>query len=109
MVKCLREFEHFYCVLENKNIIFKIRRSKVTDYAALSKTGVKRQLSKDQKLVFKTNYCLMEVKKGAHDKLLLSTNLSSTVEMRSELTVLLVPNRFWRFFFFNILKVKTQV
>ena len=36
MVKCLPEFEYFYCVLENKNILFKIRRSKVTDYAALS-------------------------------------------------------------------------
>ena len=36
MVKCLPEFEYFYCVLEKKNIIFKIRRSKVTDYAALS-------------------------------------------------------------------------
>ena len=35
MVKCLPEFEYFYCVLKNKNIIFKIRRSKVTDYAAL--------------------------------------------------------------------------
>ena len=35
MVKCLPEFEYFYCVLENKNIIFKIRRSKVKDYAAL--------------------------------------------------------------------------
>ena len=36
MVKCLPEFEYFYCVLENKNIFFKIRRSKVTDYAALN-------------------------------------------------------------------------
>ena len=36
MVKSLPEFEYFYCVLENKNIISKIRRSKVTDYAALS-------------------------------------------------------------------------
>ena len=36
MVKCLPEFEYFYCVLESKNIIFEIRRSKVTDYAALS-------------------------------------------------------------------------
>ena len=36
MVKCLPEFEYFYCVLENKNIIFKIRRPKVTDYAALN-------------------------------------------------------------------------
>ena len=35
MVKNLPEFEYFYCVLENKNIILKIRRSKVTDYAAL--------------------------------------------------------------------------
>ena len=35
MVKCLPEFEYFYCVLEKLNIIFKIRRSKVTDYAAL--------------------------------------------------------------------------
>ena len=36
MVKCLPEFEYFYSVLEkNKNIIFKIRRSKVTDYATL--------------------------------------------------------------------------
>ena len=35
MVKCLPEFEYFYCVLEKKNIIFKIRRSKVTDDAAL--------------------------------------------------------------------------
>ena len=36
MVKCLPEFEYFYSVLKNKNIIFKIRRSKVTDYAALT-------------------------------------------------------------------------
>ena len=38
MVKCLPEFEYFYCVLENKNIIFIIRRSKVTDYVALTLT-----------------------------------------------------------------------
>ena len=38
MEKCLPEFEYFYCVLENKNIIFKIRKSKVTDYAALNKS-----------------------------------------------------------------------
>ena len=36
MVKCLHEFEYFTVFLKNKNIIFKIRRSKVTDYAALS-------------------------------------------------------------------------
>ena len=36
MVKCLPEFEYFYCVLENKNIFFKIRKSKFTDYAALN-------------------------------------------------------------------------
>ena len=36
MVKCLPEYEYFTMFLKNKNIIFKIRRSKVTDYAALS-------------------------------------------------------------------------
>ena len=36
MVKCLPEFEYFYCVLKNRKIISKIRRSKVTDYAALN-------------------------------------------------------------------------
>ena len=36
MVKCLPKFEYFNCVLKNKNINFKIRRSKVTDYAALN-------------------------------------------------------------------------
>ena len=35
MVKCLPEFEYFTVFLKNKNIIFKIKRSKVTDYAAL--------------------------------------------------------------------------
>ena len=34
MVKCLPEFEYFTAFLK-KNIIFKIRRSKVIDYAAL--------------------------------------------------------------------------
>ena len=38
MVKCLPEFEYFTVFLKNKNIIFKIRRSKVTDYAALNKS-----------------------------------------------------------------------
>ena len=37
MVKCLPEFEYFYCNLENRNFISKIKRSKVTDYAALTK------------------------------------------------------------------------
>ena len=36
MVKCLPEFEYFTVFLKNKNIIFKIRRIKVTDYAALT-------------------------------------------------------------------------
>ena len=36
MVKCLPELEYFTVFLKNKNIIFKIRRSKVTDYAALN-------------------------------------------------------------------------
>ena len=35
MVKRLPEFEHFTVFLKNKSIIFKIRRPKVTDYAAL--------------------------------------------------------------------------
>ena len=43
MVKCVPEFEYFYCVLENKNIIFKIRRSKVTDSAALTKVLIVKQ------------------------------------------------------------------
>ena len=32
------EFEYFKCILENRNLFFssKIRRSKITDYAALS-------------------------------------------------------------------------
>ena len=34
MVKCLPEFEYFYCNC-NRNFISKIRRSEVTDYAAL--------------------------------------------------------------------------
>ena len=37
MVKCLPEFEYFTVFLKNKNIIFKTRRSKVTDYAALNR------------------------------------------------------------------------
>ena len=36
MVKLLPEFEYFTVFLKNKNIIFKTRRSKVTDYAALT-------------------------------------------------------------------------
>ena len=36
MVKCLPEFKYFTVFLKNKSIIFIIRRSKVTDYAALS-------------------------------------------------------------------------
>ena len=35
MVKCLPEFEYFTVFLKNRNVISKIRRSKVTDYAAL--------------------------------------------------------------------------
>ena len=39
MVNFLPEFGNFTVFLKNKNIIFKIRRSKVTDYAALSNHG----------------------------------------------------------------------
>ena len=35
MVKCYLNLSIFTMFLKNKNIIFKIRRSKVTDYAAL--------------------------------------------------------------------------
>ena len=38
MVKCLPEFEYFTVFLKNRNFISKIRRSKVTDYAALTKS-----------------------------------------------------------------------
>ena len=46
MVKCLPEFEYFTVFLKNKNIIFKIRRSKVTDYGALSYLGERYRLDK---------------------------------------------------------------
>ena len=35
MVKCLPEFKFFTVFLKNRNFISKIKRSKVTDYAAL--------------------------------------------------------------------------
>ena len=35
MVKCLHDFSYFTVFLKNRNISFKIKRSKVTDYAAL--------------------------------------------------------------------------
>ena len=35
MVKSLREFEYFTVFLKNRNFTSKIKRSKVTDYAAL--------------------------------------------------------------------------
>ena len=38
MVKCLPEFEYFTVFLKNRNFISKIKRSKVTDYAALKVT-----------------------------------------------------------------------
>ena len=41
MVKCLPEFKYFTVLLKNKNIIFKIRRPKVTDYAALIEVATK--------------------------------------------------------------------
>ena len=34
------EFEYFTVFLKNKNIIFEIRRSKVTGYAALNKNKI---------------------------------------------------------------------
>ena len=44
MVKCLPEFEYFYCFLKNRNFISKSRISKDTDYAAFK---VIVMLSKD--------------------------------------------------------------
>ena len=41
--------------LKNKNIIFKIRRSKVTDYAALTKQG--KMTIYNSFIVFNFNYC----------------------------------------------------
>ena len=38
MVKSFREFEYFTVFLKNRNFTSKIKRSKVTDYAAL--TGI---------------------------------------------------------------------
>ena len=38
MVKCLPEFEYFYCILEKRNFISKIRGSKFTDYVAFKPT-----------------------------------------------------------------------
>ena len=44
MVKRLPEFEYFFTVfLKNRNYISKIRRSKVTDYAALRNDAKKIQ------------------------------------------------------------------
>ena len=36
MVKCSPEFQYFTVFLKNSNLISKIRRSKVTNYAALN-------------------------------------------------------------------------
>ena len=49
MVKCLPEFEYFTVFSKNKNIIFKIRRSKITDYAALNLMTSFRYMSKTDK------------------------------------------------------------
>ena len=39
MVNSLREFEYFTVFLKNRNFTSKIKRSKVTDYAALNMFG----------------------------------------------------------------------
>ena len=46
MVKFLPVFEYFTVFLKNKNITFKIRRSKVTDYAALNRENSNFDFSK---------------------------------------------------------------
>ena len=35
MVKCLPEFEYFYCILEKQKLYFQNMNIKITDYAAL--------------------------------------------------------------------------
>ena len=43
MIKCLPEFEYLFTVfLKNRNFISKIKRSKVTDYAALIEKNTKQ-------------------------------------------------------------------
>ena len=42
MVKCIPEFKFLY-YLKNRNIISKVKRSKVTDYAALSNLHEKKE------------------------------------------------------------------
>ena len=48
MVKCLPEFEYFTVFLKNRNLISKIRISKVTDYAALKSKYFLSRLSNGQ-------------------------------------------------------------
>ena len=45
-VKCIPDFQYFTVFLKNRNIISKMKRSKVTDYAALTSfISFKRQLN----------------------------------------------------------------
>ena len=68
MVKCLPEFEYFYCYvfLKNKNIIFKIR-SKVTDYAGLNPLKNKTNPNKIREIysdyLFKSLLITIQVRK----------------------------------------------
>ena len=57
MVKCLPEFEDFTVLLNNRNFISKIKRSKVTDYAAL-KDSIYKKLC-HYMLKQKKNMCLL--------------------------------------------------
>ena len=57
MVKCIPEFEYFTAFLKNKNIIFKTRRSKVTDYAALNATHNVTSYRLKAKLKFRIVTC----------------------------------------------------
>ena len=47
IVKCLPEFEYFYCILEKYKLFSKIRISKVTDYAAFIKLTKVHRLAKN--------------------------------------------------------------
>ena len=62
MVKLLPEFEDFTVFLKNRNFISKIKRSKVTDYAALTSVYcIKLFLSKAMAKLFSNSESLYQM------------------------------------------------
>ena len=55
-VKCLPEFEYFTVFLKKGNIISKIRRSKVTDYATLMYNDVNINASARSKRKYRLDW-----------------------------------------------------